>query len=209
FDMGTHGVDQDYIQRLTGNKNMKSAQRVIFLSAFFSIAVGLLFLGVGSLLWVHYQNITPPDISADQLFASFITNEFPIGIRGLMVAGALAATMSTLDSTINALSACFYNDIMIHKDTTLKRMKVFYVRDTFLITVLLVVVAYASSHSDKLLILGLTIASWTGGTALAIFFSKILWKKWLNPMLDWYCVLGAYVFGIAMVYICTFYFEFA
>lgn len=209
FDMGTHGVDQDYVQRLTGNKSLKTAQKVIFLSSFFSILIGLLFLGIGSLLWAHYQTVTPPDLNSDQLFAHFITNYFPVGLKGLMVAGVLAATMSTLDSSINALSACFYNDIIHHRADKLEKMKSYYIRDTLFITFLLMVVAYISSHSDKLLILGLKIASWTGGSLLALFFSKILWKKWLNPRLDWFAVLGAYAVGIFTVYVSTFHLNFA
>lgn len=195
FDMGTHGADHDYVQRLTANRDLKTAQKVISLSAFFSLAVGLLFLGVGSLLWVYYQKVTPPQISSDELFAYFITHQFPVGLRGLMVAGVLAATMSTLDSTINALSACLYNDIFHHRVRSLKKIKLNYLRDTLVITLLLFLVAYVSSHSRQLLILGLKIASWTGGSLLAIFFSKILWKKWLDPYLDVWAVSGAYLTG--------------
>lgn len=208
FDMGTHGVDQDYVQRLTGNKSLRTAQKVIFLSSFLSIIIGLLFLSIGSLLWSHYQTHPMPDVRSDELFAHFIMNYFPHGLKGLMVAGVLAATMSTLDSTINALSACFYNDIMIHKSKTVKDIKRNYIRDTLLITLFLVIVAYLTSFSGTLLLLGLKIASWTGGSLLAIFFSKIIWKKWMNPYLDFKAVLGTYFFGVLSVFINTYYFNF-
>jgi SSS family solute:Na+ symporter len=116
FDMATHGVDQDFAQRLTANHSMKSAQKAIMFSSFVSILVGLLFLGIGALLWSYYQTQVAPDVPNDKLFAYFITRHFPDGLKGLMVAGVLAATMSTLDSTINALSACFYNDIAHQRD---------------------------------------------------------------------------------------------
>jgi SSS family solute:Na+ symporter len=113
FDIGTHGIDQDYMQRLIANRSEKTAGRAIMLSSFFSMGVGFLFLGVGALLWAYYQSVLPPEgVKADYLFAYFITHHFPTGVKGLMVAGALAATMSTLDSSLNALSACLHNDIL-------------------------------------------------------------------------------------------------
>ncbi len=81
--------------------------------------------------------MTPPDIGNDQLFAYFITNYFPDGLKGLMVAGVLAATMSTLDSTINALSASFYSDILHHETHDKAQIERFYKRDTLIITALL------------------------------------------------------------------------
>ncbi len=97
FDMSTHGVDQDFAQRLTANRSLKGAQFAILGSSFLSIAVGFLFLSIGSLLWSYYQLYPMPDIASDKIFAHFITHHFPIGLKGLMVAGVLAATMSTLD----------------------------------------------------------------------------------------------------------------
>lgn len=209
FDMGTHGVDQDFVQRLTGSRDLKSAQRAIFFSAFLSISVGTLFLGVGALLWAHYQSFPKPDIPSDQLFAHFISNYFPTGLKGLMVSAVLAATMSTLDSTINALSACFYNDIAYKRKNKLTKLKSYYFRDSLLITLLLLIIALFATKSTGLLLLGMKIASWSGGTMLAIFFAKVLWKKWLDPKLDFFAVFGAYILGFISVYICSYIFNFA
>src|SRR5690606_21894762 len=136
-DMSTHGVDQDFAQRLTANESLKKGQLAIFFSSFISIAVGFLFLGVGALLWADYQSEPFPAgvENADHIFAHFIVNYFPAGIRGLMVAGVLAATMSTLDSTINALCATVYNDIFPHR--TKHKMQWYAFTDTLLITALL------------------------------------------------------------------------
>lgn len=201
FDMATHGVDQDFVQRLTANRSLKSAQRAIVISSFLSIAVGLLFLSIGALLWVHYQQITPPELANDKLFAYFITQHFPVGLKGLMVAGVLAATMSTLDSTINALSACFYNDIVTHRSRTQKDIQTFYKVDTFVITLMLMLIAFVASSSDGVLLLGLKITSWTAGSLLALFFAMIVWPKWIKVELNSKAVFGAYAFGIAAVYL--------
>lgn len=200
FDMATHGVDQDFAQRLTANKSLKGAQTAIISSTFVSISVGLLFLSIGSLLWAHYQGVTAPSIPNDKIFAHFITEYFPVGLKGLMVAGVLAATMSTLDSTINALSSCLYNDIFRHKAVNKVSIEKFYKRDTLIITVILSAIAIIASHSTGLLYLGLKIASWTAGSLLALFFATVITR---HARLTLPNVFGAYFCGLLLVWINT------
>lgn len=199
FDTATHGVDQDFLQRLMANKSLKGAQLAISLSSLLSISIGFLFLSVGSLLWSHYQqNPLPVGVTPDQLFAHFITKYFPAGIRGIMVAGVLAATMSTLDSTINALSSCLYNDIIPHRDAN--KVGFYYKIDTLLITGLLMLVSFVASTSSGLLLLGLKIQSWTAGALLSLFVGTLLIKKIkLTPPI----VIGSYIAGLSGVFINT------
>ncbi|MBD66118.1 MAG: hypothetical protein CME62_12980 [Halobacteriovoraceae bacterium] len=204
FDMATHGVDQDFVQRLTANRKMKDAQIAIISSTFVSIAVGLLFLGVGTLLWSYYQTNVHPGVANDKLFAYFITHHFPVGLKGLMVAGVLAATMSTLDSTINALSATFYNDIFKHKTKNIKQVQNFYKRDTLIITLILMLIAFIASNSEELLLFGLKITSWTAGSLLAVFFSVVIFR--FAKLRTWNVVM-AYIFGALGVYANTFLIE--
>ncbi len=203
FDMSTHGVDQDFVQRLTGNRSLKKAQFAIFLSAFISIAVGLLFLSVGALLWSFYQSHPMPAElpNADHLFAHFIVTYFPTGLKGLMVAGVLAATMSTLDSTINALCATLYNDILPNR--TKRTMGQYFILDNIFITICLFSVAYVSSKNDGLLLLGLKIQSWTAGALLGIFMTRVLLNKFFKFEFSALSVIGAYTCGLSAVWINT------
>lgn len=204
FDMATHGVDQDFVQRLTGNKTIKGAQFAIITSSFVSILVGLLFLSIGSLLWSHYQINPAPSIANDKIFAFFITQYFPAGFKGLMVAGVLAATMSTLDSSINALSSTLYNDILQLKNQSKKQIESHFKRDNLIITFLLMLIAFIASKSDGLLLFGLKITSWTAGSLLAVFFATVVFKfSKLNAKI----VLAAYFLGASGVYLNTFYFK--
>ena len=206
FDMATHGVDQDFAQRLTANKSLKGAQLAIVSSSLLSITVAFIFLSIGSLLWSYYQLNPMPNIPADKIFAHFITTYFPVGIKGLMVAGVLAATMSTLDSSINALSACFYNDIFYKraKNVSVSKLKSYYLGDTLFITFVFLIIAYIASLSDGLLMFGLKITSWTAGTLLSIFFSTLVFKI-CRPSV--YNIIGAYVLGALGVALNTFYLE--
>lgn len=195
FDMATHGVDQDFVQRLTAGRSLRQSQWVIVLSSFLSIAMGLLFLSVGALLFVYHQaNPLPEGIKSDAIFATFIVDHFPTGIQGLMVAGVLAATMSTLDSTINALCATLYNDILPKVQGNFHHL-----RNTGLISVGLLVVALIASQSDGMLMLGLKIQSWTGGTLLGIFLLTVIFntRQWMRLTVA--SVVSAYICGTLMV----------
>jgi len=203
FDMSTHGVDQDFAQRITANKSIRGGQYAIFFSSFISISVGLLFLSVGALLWSHYQTHPIPASvpNADHLFPHFIVNYFPTGLRGIMVAGVLAATMSVLDSTINALCATLYNDIFPKRDP--KKMKLYSLIDSMIVALLILTVALIASKNDGLLLLGLKAQSWTGGSLLALFASKVIFKKWFKYRLSPASVIGAYAFGMTGVFLNT------
>jgi len=206
FDSATHGVDQDFLQRLMANRTLKKAQWAITLSTFLSIFVGFLFLSIGSLIWAHYQSTPMPEgVGSDQIFAYFITHYFPTGIKGIMVAGVLAATMSTLDSTINALSSCIYSDIIGDRDPN--KIERYYQFDTLIITLLLMIVSFVASKSSGLLMMGLKIQSWTAGALLSLFFMTTLFTgKYKVPLHAWTVVL-AYAMGVLGVYLNTYYFQ--
>ena len=57
FDIASHGVDQDFAQRLLANKSKKGAQSAILFSSIFSISIGLLFLSIGTLLYSYHQAV--------------------------------------------------------------------------------------------------------------------------------------------------------
>jgi hypothetical protein len=60
-----------------------------------------------------------------------------------------------------------------------------------------------ASTSEGLLYMGLKAQSWTGGTLLALFLSKVIFKKRFNFQLTPASVIGAYVCGMSGVFINT------
>jgi SSS family solute:Na+ symporter len=68
------------------------------------IPVSALFFMIGTALFVYYLNVPAAGLpeQADKVFPYFIVNELPTGLVGLVIAGVLAAGMSTLDSSLNS-----------------------------------------------------------------------------------------------------------
>src|SRR5690606_27544241 len=57
------------------------------------------------------ETTAEPMIDGDRVFATLVTGLLPVGLRGLVVAGLLAALMSSLSSLFNSSASLFTIDI--------------------------------------------------------------------------------------------------
>lgn len=115
--VASYGTDHDLVQRMLTCKDAKSGSRSVIAGILFGIPSVALFLIVGLLLYVYYQRpdlmgqaARPAPDDSRQVFLSFIINEMPAGLTGLMMAGLFAAGLSSLNSAINAMGSAFIND---------------------------------------------------------------------------------------------------
>ena len=178
YDAATHGVDQDLVQKLFGAKDIETARKALAWSAVGSLLVNLLFLSLGVILWAYYtrhgQAVPPPE----KIFSYLIANHFPTPIKGLMIASILAASMSTLDSSINAMSAVFWNDLMSVKKS--KLFRVFINLDNFIITTSIVIVSYLFSFIPGSVKFGLHFSYLSTAPLLAFFLCRMLLEKYIK-----------------------------
>ncbi len=109
-----YGADQIVIQRYSTAKSLQAAKTSFWwniICAMFSISL----LGIFGLLLYNYaaeHNLLTPHktLAAPLKIIKIIFSTLPYGGCGLMVAGLLAATMSSIDSGINACSAAWFSD---------------------------------------------------------------------------------------------------
>jgi solute:Na+ symporter, SSS family len=107
--MATHGVDHLTVQRLLAARDLTAARKAIVGSGFVVFAQFTLFLMVGAGLYAYYGGRTFD--TPDEVFPLFIIQSLPPGLSGLLVAGILAAAMSTVSSSINSLAASATHDL--------------------------------------------------------------------------------------------------
>ena len=107
----TAGSDQVAIQRYLATRDKAAARRVIMTSLTADACVGMMLAMLGLALFAYFnshpfllQDGQEVFSNADKLFPRFIVIGFPAGLTGLVVAGLLAAAMSSLSSGVN--SAC-------------------------------------------------------------------------------------------------------
>ncbi len=119
LSMASHGTDQLIVQRLLTCEDKKSSQKAVIVSGVIIIIQFFIFLFIGVLLYVLYNGVDFQKLSIgnyflykpDEIFPKFIIENHPVGIRGIVVAGLLSASMSTLSSAFNSLSATTVMDL--------------------------------------------------------------------------------------------------
>ncbi len=111
--MATHGTDQDVAQRMLTCRNSRQGSLSVIGSAILILPLMALFLAVGTLLYFFYAQEKPAyPLPADlnHLFPVFIVRELPAGFCGFVMAGLLAASISSFTSVLNALASTAVSD---------------------------------------------------------------------------------------------------
>jgi SSS family solute:Na+ symporter len=117
-------TDQYIVQRTLGAPNETEARRGSIAAAFFKLLPVFIFIIPGIICYalavsgkvpVLQQQLIGPDgkiirDQAQQAFPLMVAHVLPIGIRGMVVAGLLAALMSSLAGAFNACSTLFTID---------------------------------------------------------------------------------------------------
>ncbi len=180
LSMASHGADQLIVQRLLSARSLKSAQAAVIGSGVAVIIQFALFLVLGVGLWSFYGNrkfATP-----DAIFPTFIVEHMPHGLLGLLLAAILAATMSTHSGAINSLAAASTHDIYLpltgrsaDDPRTLRVGRWFALLWGIVLTggALL----FPQNQQTPVVVIALSIASFTYGGLLGGFFLAIFWRR--------------------------------
>jgi len=116
----TAGSDQMAIQRYLATRDVKAARQMYLSSLISNLLVYFLLAVLGLALFAYFKahpELMPAHSSiigeADLLFPRFIVIGLPAGFSGLVLAGLLAASMSSLSSGINSSSLSIINDFIL------------------------------------------------------------------------------------------------
>ena len=181
LSMASHGADQLIVQRLLSSRTLKDAKAAIIGSGVVVIAQFTLFLMIGVGLWALYSAGRTFG-RADDVFPTFILEHMPHGLLGLVLAAILAATMSTHSGAINSLAAAATHDIYLpltgrraDDPRTLRVGKIF----ALLWGVVLTggALLFPENATTPVVVIALSIASFTYGGLLGGFFLGILWRR--------------------------------
>src|SRR5215831_17690377 len=202
LSMASHGADQLIVQRLLSAKSLRGAQAAVIGSGVAVIVQFALFLVLGVGLWALYAGRTFP--TPDAIFPTFIVDKMPHGLIGLLLAAVLAATMSTHSGAINSLAAASTHDIYLPitghtaaDPRTLRVGRIF----AFLWGLVLTggALLFPANPTTPVVVIALSIASFTYGGLLGGFFLAIFWRRARQPD----AILGMAV-GIAVMSVVVF-----
>lgn len=177
LSMASHGTDQLIVQRLLTCRDLRSSQKALVGSGFVVVAQFAVFLLLGIGLWAFYEARSFE--VADAIFATFIIDEMPVGLTGLLIAGVFAAAMSSLSSSINSLASAsaydFWAPLTGVSDDDVRTLRAGRVL-TLVWAILLIGMAilYIPMSEDATAVeVALTIASLVYGGLLGAFFLGI------------------------------------
>ncbi len=164
LSFASHGTDYMMVQRVLSTRNISAARLALVGSGVFVTFQFALFMLVGGLLWVVFQGEA---IGVDQEYPRFIAEYLPVGLKGILLAGVLAAAMSTLSSSINSLASSTVNDWLRRKDDM--RLSRLVSLGWGLVLMAMGLVVMLLPGDSPVVELGLQIASYTYGGLLGLF----------------------------------------
>lgn len=183
LSMASHGTDQLIVQRVLVTKSLRAGQKALIGSGVLIIIQFALFLVVGLLLFDHYHGASLAELGidrSDKLFPKFIIEGLPPGLSGFIIAGLLAAALSTLAGSMSSMASSTVLDLykpMVRRALEgARELKVSRLA-TAAVAALLVGAAVFFMETDQTVVeLALSIASFTYGGLLGTFLLGLLVK---------------------------------
>ncbi|MBI2686380.1 MAG: sodium/solute symporter [Acidobacteria bacterium] len=177
----SHGTEQLMVQRLLSARSQEDSRLALFGSWFVIFFQFALFLVIGLILYVYYQDTgrAAPAIP-DRIYPQFIWEFLPAGVAGLVMAAILAAAMSNLSAALNSLASTTVMDFW-KPLARVQRTESDYLRIARWVTVfwgaVLLVIAFLARHVQSVLEYGLGIASIVYGALLGTFLLGVLTQR--------------------------------
>src|SRR5882724_2369769 len=191
--MGTHGTDQDMVQRMLTAPDIRRSRRSLIFSGLADLPLAFTFLSIGLLLWVYYQAHPDPTLSKtpNETFCHFILYQMPVGLRGLLLAGIFATAMGSLSTALNALATSFtrdwyepYINPAAGDKESLRAVR----WATVWFSILMIIVASTTAYlvivypNVRIIPIVLSIFGYTYGSLLGVFFAGMLTRTRGNDL---------------------------
>lgn len=185
LSMASHGTDQLIVQRLLTVPTLRDGQRALIGSGIIVIGQFALFLFIGVLLYGYYGGQSLADlglIKADEIFPMFIIEQIPSGLSGLIIAGLLAAAMSTLSGSVNSLAATtmldIYKPLISHQSSAENELRISRLFSLIWAVVLIGMASFFIYSPSKVLVeIALSVASFTYGGLLGLFLLGLIFPR--------------------------------
>jgi solute:Na+ symporter, SSS family len=166
--MASHGTDQTMVQRLLSARNERDSKTALLASGVIVFIQFALFLVIGVMLFVYAQRylLPVPGGDPDRIFPTFIVQDVPVGLKGLVLASIFAIAMSNASGSLNSLASSTIIDLRAERADAAqplarsRRMTLFWGAALMLLGMI---------RWGPVLVAGLSIASITYGALLGVF----------------------------------------
>jgi solute:Na+ symporter, SSS family len=214
------GLDQDMMQKNLSCRNIRDAKKNMYWYGFAFLPVNLIFLSLGTLLFIfaNQQGIAIPSQSDELLPLIATQGHLPKVVSILFILGIVAAAYSSADSALTSLTTSFTVDILNPKDKTQAEQKTIrrVVHIGISITIGLVIMIFKAVNDQNVISAIFTVAGYTYGPllglyAFGLFTPFVLRDKWVplvaivSPILCFflakysYIIFNGYKFGFELL----------
>lgn len=191
------GLDQDMMQKNLSCRNLKDAQKNVLTFGTILIPVNLLFLFLGAVLWIYAgeAGITLSQTS-DELFPTAAMQYLGLAAGLTFFFGLVSAAYSSADGTLTALTTIFCIDFLgLKRKPGITEEKIRSTRIkahiAFAIIVMIIIVGYNLINDEALISKLFTIAGYTYGPLLGLYFFGIFTKNQVkDKFVPLVCVLS-------------------
>ena len=173
-------TDQNIVQRVLSAKNVDEARKGTIFAGFLKILPLFLFVIPGILAMALAKNGTIVLDSNDSALPAMVNQLLPVGLRGLVTAGLLAALMSSLASVFNSCSTLITLDVYskISPNQSQKKLVRFGQLTTVGMVILgLLFIPFISYFGDTLFQSLQAIQAYISPPIAAVFLLGILYKR--------------------------------
>ncbi len=196
------GLDQDMMQKNLSCRNLRDAQKNIYLMSWALVPVNLLFLLLGLVLYLYAaaNNVVIPG-TTDDLFPLIALQHLGPAAGIIFFIGLVAAAYSSADGSLTSLTTSFSVDFLgLKKNTILSEKRKIQIRKrvhfSMAVMLILLILLFRAISDESVIQKLFTIAGYTYGPLLGLFsfglFTKRMVKdRWvpviavLSPIICW------------------------
>jgi SSS family solute:Na+ symporter len=173
-------TDQFIVQRVLSAPSEDQARRGTIFGGLLKVLPLFIFVIPGVIAYALSQKGAIELATPDQALPTLIGVLLPVGVRGLVVAGLLAALMSSLSSVFNSCSTLITWDIYrkLHPSASEKRLvRVGQIATLFLVACGLLWIPLMKYISDQLYVYLQSVQAYISPPIAAVFLIGIAWKR--------------------------------
>ncbi|GFQ87192.1 putative sodium-dependent multivitamin transporter, partial [Trichonephila clavata] len=182
LSMISFGGNQVQIQRLLTVKNISRSRLSLYVSIPMGCSFHLLNCLVGIVIYAYYSTCDPmtrednPISSADQLLPYYMMSTLSAypGLPGLCICGVFSASLSTVSSAVNSLTAVTMQDLLkpflVSRGLSQKKMAFSAKAITLFYGFLCIILTFLVASFGNLVQASLTVFGMLGGPVLSVFF---------------------------------------
>ena len=192
------GTNQYITQRTLASKSTLEGQWGSMFAGLLKLSILFIMIFPGVFARVIYPDVT----NVDQLYPTMLFDLLPVGILGIVLAGFIAALMSSIDSGLNSVSTLVTMDFIAKfrpNKTTGELMK-----SGRIVTLIVMIIATAWApqivHFDKLWDYLQQALSWFCPPIVALFAVGLFWKRANTTGAYWGIIIGTIITVFAIIF---------